>query len=125
MAAHGLGVVLDAYRGGFRGPQSVDAQQVGQGAVVDGDGLGDLEEADQLKAVQAVGAGLVVVHLGQPGVDGGVGRGQPVDVGEPEEPTEPFIIVFVEDATRTDARTAHYQRATGGGVTHYWERWRR
>lgn len=29
-------------------------------AVVDGDGLGDLEEADQFQRVQALGAGLVL-----------------------------------------------------------------
>ena len=63
-------------------------EQVGQGAVVDGDGLGDLQEPDQLEPVQALGAGLVAVHLGQPGVDGRVGGDQPVDVGEPEEPAD-------------------------------------
>jgi hypothetical protein len=89
MAAHGLGVVLDADRGRLGGPQRVDAQQVGQGAVVDGDGLGDLQEADQLEPVEAVGPGLVGVHLRQPRVDGGVGRDQAVDVGEPEEPADP------------------------------------
>ena len=50
-------------------------EQVGQGAVVDGDGLGDLEEPDQLEPVQALGAGLVGMDLGQPGVDGRVGWG--------------------------------------------------
>jgi hypothetical protein len=35
------------------GSQCVDPQQGGEGAVVDGDGLGDLEEADQLQPVQA------------------------------------------------------------------------
>ena len=59
MAAQGLGVVLDPDRCGFGGSEGVDAEQVGQGAVVDGDGLGDLEEPDQLEPVQALGAGLV------------------------------------------------------------------
>ena len=47
-----------------RGAQRVDAEQVGQGAVVHADGLGDLEEPDQLEAVQALGARLVLVDFG-------------------------------------------------------------
>ena len=86
VAAQGFRVVLDPDRGCLGGPQRVDAQQVGQGAVVDGDGLGDLQEPDQLEPVQALGAGLIGMDLGQSGVDGGVGRDQAVDVGEPEEP---------------------------------------
>ena len=89
MAAHGLRVVLDTDRGRLGGPQCVDAQQVGQGAVVDGDGLGDLQEADQLQPVKAVSSALVRVHLRQPRVDGRVGRDQAIDVGEPEEPADP------------------------------------
>ena len=53
VAPQGLRVVLDSDCGRLGGPQRVDAQQVGQGAVVDGDGLGDLQEADQLEPVQA------------------------------------------------------------------------
>ena len=34
---------------------------------------------------RALGAQLILVDLGEPGVDGRVGRDQPVDVGEPEE----------------------------------------
>jgi len=49
-------VVLDPHRRGVGGAQGFDAEQVGQGAVVHGDGLGDLEEPDQLEAVQALGA---------------------------------------------------------------------
>ena len=56
--------------------------------MVDGDGLGDLEEPDQFQAVQALGAGLVVVDLREPGVHGGVGRDRPVDVGEAVVPTD-------------------------------------
>ena len=52
---------------------SVDPEQVGQGAVMDGESLGDLQEPDQLQPVQALGPGLVPVDLGQPGIDGGVG----------------------------------------------------
>ena len=48
---------------------------------------GDLEESDQLEPVQALGAGLVAVDLGQACVDGWVGDDQAVDVGEPEEAT--------------------------------------
>ena len=55
VAAEALGVVLDPYGGGFGGAQCVDPQQVGEGAVVDADGLGDLEEADQFEAVQPLG----------------------------------------------------------------------
>jgi hypothetical protein len=53
---------------------------------VDGDGLGNLEEPDELEPVQALGAGLVGVDLGQAGVDRGVAGDHAVDVGEPEEP---------------------------------------
>ena len=53
--------------------------------MVDADGLGDLEEADQLEPVQSLGPGLVAVDLGEPGVDSRVGGDEPVDVGEPEE----------------------------------------
>jgi hypothetical protein len=38
-------VVLDSDRGSLRSSKGVDAQQGGQGAVMDGDGLGDLQEA--------------------------------------------------------------------------------
>jgi hypothetical protein len=55
---------------------------------MDADGPGDLEKPDQLEPVQALGAGLVTVHLRQPSVDGGIGRDQTVDVGEPEEPAD-------------------------------------
>jgi len=56
--------------------------------VVDADGLGDLEEPDQLETVEALGAGLVAVDLGESGVDGWVGDDQTVDVREPEEPAD-------------------------------------
>ena len=52
--------------------------------MVDGEGLGDLEEPDQLEPVQALGARLVAVDLGEPGVDGRVGADEAVDVGEAE-----------------------------------------
>ena len=47
--------------------QGVDADQVRQGAVVDGDALGDLHEPDQLAPLQALGSGLVALDLRQPG----------------------------------------------------------
>jgi hypothetical protein len=53
--------------------------------VVHGEGLGDLEESDQLEPVQTLGARLIGVDPRKPGVDGGVGADQAVDVGEPEE----------------------------------------
>ena len=65
VAAQGLGVVLDPDGSRLGGAQRVDAEQVGQGAMVDADGLGDLEEPDQLEPVQALGTGLVAVHLGR------------------------------------------------------------
>ncbi len=46
VAAHRVGVVLDPHPGSFRGAQRVDAQQEGQGAVVHGEGLGDLQEPE-------------------------------------------------------------------------------
>lgn len=53
---------------------------------VDSDqGLGDLEEPDQLEPLEALGAGLVSVDLGQSCVDGGVGGDEPVDVCVAEE----------------------------------------
>ena len=54
--------------------------------MVDGQGLGDLQEPDQLEPVQALGAGLVAVDLRQPRVDSRVGADEAVDVGEAEVP---------------------------------------
>jgi hypothetical protein len=56
VAAQGLGIVLDTDCCGLRGAQRVDAEQVGKSAVVDADGLRDLEEPDQLEPVQALRA---------------------------------------------------------------------
>jgi len=74
VTAAGVGVILDPHRSRLRGAQGVDAEQVRQGAVVGGDGLGDLEEPDQLEPVQSLGAGLVAVDLRQSCVDSRVGR---------------------------------------------------
>lgn len=51
MAAQSLGVVLDPRRSGFGRSEGVDAEKVGQGAVVNGEGLGGLERPDQFKPV--------------------------------------------------------------------------
>jgi hypothetical protein len=56
--------------------------------MVDGKGLGDLQEPDQLEPVQALGSGLVPVGFRQPGVDGWVRCDEAVDVGEPEVPAD-------------------------------------
>lgn len=53
--------------------------------MVHGQGLGDLQESDELEPVESLGAGLVGVDLGQSGVDGRVGGDQAVDVRESEE----------------------------------------
>jgi hypothetical protein len=64
MPAQGLVVVLDPDGSGLGGSQRVDTQEVGKGAVVDGDGLSDLEEPDELESVQTLGAGLSAWILG-------------------------------------------------------------
>ena len=65
VAAQGLAVVLDLDGCCLGGAEGVDAEQVGQCAVVDADGLGDLEEADQLEPVETLRPGLVLVELGR------------------------------------------------------------
>ena len=52
--------------------------------MVDGECLGDLEEADELEAVQTLGPGFVAVHLRQARVHGWVGHDESVDVGVAE-----------------------------------------
>jgi hypothetical protein len=86
--AQRLLVVLDPHRRGLGGTQGVDAEQVGERAVMDGDGLGDLKEPDQLEPVQPLDAGLIGVDPGQPDVHRGVGGDEAVDVGKPEEPAD-------------------------------------
>jgi len=51
VASKGVGIVLDPDRGGLGRAQCVDPQQVGQGAMVHGEGFGDLKEPDQLEPV--------------------------------------------------------------------------
>jgi hypothetical protein len=71
--------------------------------MVDADGLGDVEESDQLEPVQALGAGLVAVDLGEACVDGWVGDDEAVDVGEPENPRTACIEVLTEEAISPDS----------------------
>ena len=97
MAAQRRLIVLDPDRGGLGGAEGVDAEQVRQCAVVHGEGLGDLQEPDELEPVQTLGAGRVGMDLREPGVDGGVSGDQAVDVGEPKDPGTPCIIVFTEE----------------------------
>jgi len=59
VSAQGVGVVLDPHGCRLGRAPRVDADQVGECAVVDADGLGDLQEPDQLKPVQSLGAGLI------------------------------------------------------------------
>lgn len=54
---------------------------------MDTEGLGDLEEPDQLEPVQTLGPGLVAMNLRQSRVHGGVGGDEAVDVREPEQPS--------------------------------------
>lgn len=84
MSAQGVGVVFDLHGCSFGGSEGVDAEQVGQSAVVDGDGVGDLQEPGQLDPVQSLSAGLVAVDLGRSCVDGRVGGEEAVDLGEAE-----------------------------------------
>jgi hypothetical protein len=60
VAAQGLGVVLDSHGGGLGGAEGVDAEQVSQRAVVDAEGLSDLEEPNQL---EPAGSGQVGIGV--------------------------------------------------------------
>lgn len=85
VTAQGVGVVLDAYCGCFGGAQGVDAEKKRERPVMNREGLGDLEETDELDPVKSLGTGLVVLDLRKACVDGRVGCDQAVDVCEPEE----------------------------------------
>jgi hypothetical protein len=98
-------VVLDPHRGGLGRAEGVDAEQVGQRAVVPGDGLGDLEEPDELEAVQPLGAGLIAVDPGQPDVDGAGRRGSgPSTWANRKNPRRPCIIVQIEESLSPQSR---------------------
>ena len=56
--------------------------------MVDGEGLGSLEEPDELETVQAMGAGFVAVDLREPWRRPRVEDDKTVDVGVPEEPAD-------------------------------------
>ena len=86
MSTQCFAVVLDLYGRRLGRAQGIDAQQVGQRTMVHGDRLRDLQETDQLKTIKSLRAGLVVMDLREPCVDGRVGRDESVDVSEPEEP---------------------------------------
>ena len=64
------------------------------------DGLGNLEEADQLATVQALGACLVLVDLRQARVDRRVGRVGPSMWANRKNPRTPCLIVLTEDGIR-------------------------
>jgi hypothetical protein len=98
VTAQGLGVVLDPYRGDFRGAERVDAEQERQGSVVHREGLGDLEEPDELEPVESLGPCLVGVDLRQPRVDGRVGGDQAVDVREPEKSPDAACSMVLEES---------------------------
>lgn len=57
-----------------------------QHAVMDGDGLGDLQESDQFQPVESLGARLVPVKVRQACIHRRVRRDEAVDVHDPEEP---------------------------------------
>jgi hypothetical protein len=75
-------------------------EQVGQCAVVHGDGLGDLEEADQLQPVQALGAGLVPVDFGSRAYTAGSAGMVPSMWANRKNPRTACIIVFTEESIR-------------------------
>lgn len=88
VASEGFCVVLDPHGCGFGCSEGLDAEQVGQGPVVNGEGLGDLEESDELESVKSLGARFVAVNLREPRVVGWVGNNEPVDVHEAEEASD-------------------------------------
>jgi hypothetical protein len=96
----------------------VELGGVGQSAVVDGDGLGDLEEANWLEPVEALGRGLVAVRLGQPRADGGVGRVIASVWAHRKQPRPACILVSVEDAMSpaSPRSRAESPRLSGVGV---------
>ena len=92
--------VLDPHAGGFGGAQRVDSQQVGQGAMVHGERLGDLEEPDQLETVQSLGARLVRVDLGQPAYTAGSAGIRPSMWAKRKKPGSACIIVLTEETCK-------------------------
>lgn len=64
---------------------------------------GDLQEPDQLEPVQALGAGLVGVHLGEAGVDGGSAVISPSMWANRKKPRTACIMVFTEESRSPDS----------------------
>jgi hypothetical protein len=58
-------------------------------AVVDREGLADLEVSDEFEPIQPLRAGLVAMDLGQSCVHRGIDGDDPVNVSVPEEPSDP------------------------------------
>lgn len=54
MSAKSFVIVLDPHRGCLGCAEGVDAEQERQRAMMNGERLGDLEEADELEAVQSL-----------------------------------------------------------------------
>lgn len=54
--------------------------------MVDGDGLGDLQESDELEPIEALGASLVGMDLRQSRIHGRVGRGEAVEWANRKNP---------------------------------------
>jgi hypothetical protein len=99
-------------------------------AVVDGQGLGDLQEPDQLEPVQALGAGLVAVDLRQPRIHRRV-RADEAVWAKRKYPRTACIIVTTDESIsprsprprmygRDDARTELRARRPNAGGDGWW-----
>jgi hypothetical protein len=80
-----------------RGGACVDAEQVGQGAVVDAAGLSDLEEPVSSSRSRP-GAGLIAMDLRRTGIDGRVGTDGPSMWANRKNPRTACIIVLTDEA---------------------------
>jgi hypothetical protein len=108
----GFAVVLDPDRlGRLGGARCVDAEQVGQRAVVHTDRLSHREEPDPLQPIYALGSGLIGVHLPKPDVHRRVGRNPPVDMREPK-PRIPCIIVQIDESRSPDSASPRMYSST-------------
>ena len=115
IAAQGVGVVLDPHSCRLAGPQRIDPQQVRQGTVIDGEGLGDLQEPDELQPVQSLGAGLVAVIFGSRAYTAGsepIGR----RCERSGSSRTACIIVFTEESIRPGSPRSRMYSLT-------WARW--
>lgn len=98
VGAQSVGVVLDPPRGRFRCAQSVDAQKVGQGAVVDGDAWATWRNRSRSSRSSAWVRDSSRLTLGSRPQTAGVGADQAVDVGETEVAPDGCIIVLTEES---------------------------